>query len=258
MSAVRTDIRDGIARVVIDRPETRNALDSGTVADLTAAFERLGKDTACRVVILAGGGDRVFVSGGDVREFEEKLATPAGAMAYDEEIEKLHGTIRAMTKPVIARIQGFAIGGGCVLAVACDFRIVSEIAKFGIPIAKFGFMLSVPDTIRFAELVGVAAARRLLMTGEIIGADEALRVGLVDSVVPHGELDAATDALAETLARNSPFSIGATKRMLEDYAAGKWSVADGADHYERIFTSSDLKEGLRAFFEKRPPRFEGK
>jgi enoyl-CoA hydratase/carnithine racemase len=257
-SAVRTETEAGIARITIDRPETRNALDSGTVADLTRAVCALQDDPAVRVVILCGGGDRVFVSGADVREFKEKLATPDQAMAYDEEIEALHGAIRRMTKPVIAEIQGFAIGGGCVLAVACDFRFASDKGKFGIPIAKFGFMLSVPDTVRFAELVGLGAARRLLMTGEIIGAAEAERIGLVDRVVPHDRLRAETEAFARTLAQNSPLSIGATKEMLEDYAAWSWTVADGQKLYDRIFTSTDLKEGLSAFFEKRAPQFKGR
>lgn len=253
--AVSVESKDGVARVTIDRPEVRNALDGATVAELESALKDLSADRAVRVVVLRGGGDRVFVSGADVREFRDKLATPQGAQAYDEEIERMQAVIRSMPQPVIAEIQGFAIGGGCVLAVVCDFRISSDRGRFGIPVAKFGFMLSVLDTVRLAELVGLGHARRLLMTGNVIDAAEALRIGLVDEVVPHAELKAATAAMAATLAANAPLSIKATKQILEGHHAARLKVSDGARLYQELYASRDLKEGLDAFFEKRPPRF---
>ena len=252
--AVTVDTTDGIARVTIDRPEVRNALDGATVAELEGILKELAADKAVRVVILRGGGDRVFVSGADVREFRDKLATPEGAQAYDEEIERMQSVIREMPQPVIAEIQGFAIGGGCVLAVVCDFRISSDKGRFGIPIAKFGFMLSVLDTVRLAELVGLGHARRLLMTGTVIDAAEALRIGLVDEVA---RVQAATAAFAATLAANAPLSIKATKQILEEHRGTRLKVSDGEALYRELYSSRDLHEGLEAFFQKRPPRFSG-
>lgn len=248
---------EGVAWVTVNRPEVRNALDSATVRDLHSRLEALAADRAIRCVVLRGSGDRVFVSGADVREFRDKLATPAGARDYDEEIERMQSVIRLMPKPVIAEIQGAAIGGGCVLAVACDFRVTSTKGRFGIPIAKFGFMLSVIDTVRLADLVGLGPARRLLMTGVVIDAAEAHRIGLVDDVVEPEALEASTAALARVLAANAPLSLKATKHMLEQHYSRQAKLADGDRLYQEIYSSRDLTEGLNAFFEKRPPRFEG-
>lgn len=258
MWPINVDIKDYVARVTIDRPEVRNALDSATVRELEVTLKSLSCDNRVRVVILCGGGDSVFVSGADVREFRDKLATPEGALSYDEEIECMQSVIRMMPQPVIAEIQGHAIGGGCVLAVVCDFRISSARGKFGIPIAKFGFMLSVVDTIRLAELIGLGHARRLLMTGAVIDAVEAQRIGLVDEVVAHEDLRAATGRLAATLVANAPLSIKATKSILENHFSRKIEIGETEGLYRELYASSDLKEGINAFFEKRSPKFVGK
>jgi enoyl-CoA hydratase len=244
--------------VTISRVEVHNALDGATTLALERTLTTLAQDPAVRCLVLRGGGDRVFVSGGDVREFREKLATAEGARENDREIERMQAVIRAMAKPVIAQIQGYAIGGGCVLATVCDFRVASTRGRFGIPIAKFGFMLSVIDTVRLAELVGLGNARRLLMTGEVIDAAEAFRIGLVDRLVEPDELEAATAALAATLAANAPLSLKVTKQMLEAFHSRKLAIEDGDPWYREIYGSADLNEGLDAFFEKRKPRFEGR
>ena len=256
-NSVLVDRTDGVARVTISRPEVRNALDAATVGELERALKRLAEDRSVRCVIVRGAGDRVFVSGADVREFRDKLATPEGARAYDEEIERMQSVICAMPQPVIAQIQGFAIGGGCVLAVACDFRISSDKGRFGIPIAKFGFMLSPTDTVRLTKLVGLGQARRLLMTGIVIDAAEAHRIGLVDQVVDHDELEAATNAFAATLAANAPLSLRATKEILATLHAREPAIADGEHLYRALYASRDIVEGLDAFFEKRPASFKG-
>lgn len=255
--AVLVDCKDGVAWVTISRPEVRNALDAKTVCELEAHLKILADDRSIRCVILRGAGDRVFVSGADVREFRDKLATPEGALAYDQQIEQMQHVIRAMPKPVIAQIQGFAIGGGCVLAVACDFRIASTRGRFGIPIAKFGFMLSVLDTIRLAELVGLGQARRLLMTGAVIEAAEAHRIGLVDQVVEPEDLEETTREFAVNLAANAPLSLKATKQTLESLYSRQAAITDGDQLYKELYASEDLLEGLNAFFEKRPPNFKG-
>jgi enoyl-CoA hydratase len=254
---VLVDRKDGVAWVTISRPEVHNALDAHTVRQLESALREVADDAHVRCVVLRGAGDKAFVSGGDVREFRDKLSTAEGAREYDTEIEQMQIVIREMPKPVIAQIQGHAIGGGCVLAVACDFRIASTKAKFGIPIVRFSLMLSVLDTVRLAELVGLSQARRLLMTGAVIDSAEALRIGLIDQLVEPGALAGTTEVFAATLAANAPLSIKATKQMLENFYSRRLSIADGDRWYREIYTGGDLQEGLDAFFAKRKPNFKG-
>lgn len=255
--SVLVEQKGRVAWVTINRPEVHNALDSRTIHALEVGLRTVGKDPEVRCVVLRGAGEKVFVSGGDVREFREKLSTAEGAREYDIEVERMQAVIREMPKPVIAQIQGHAIGAGCVLAVCCDFRIASTKAKFGIPIAKFGFMLSVIDTVRLAELVGLAQARQLLMTGVVIDATVALKIGLVDQLVEPDALAEAAEALAITLAANAPLSIKATKQILETHYSRRLAIEDGDRWYKELYTSRDLQEGLDAFFAKRKPDFKG-
>lgn len=255
--SVLVEQKGRVVWVTISRPEVHNALDSHTIRVLEAQLRAVGEDPQVRCVVLRGAGEKVFVSGGDVREFREKLSTAHGARDYDIEVERMQAVIREMPKPVVAEIQGYAIGAGCVLAVCCDFRIASAKARFGIPIAKFGFMLSVLDTVRLAELVGLAQARRLLMTGVVIDASEALNIGLVDQLVEPGALAETTEALATTLAANAPLSIKATKQILETHYSRRLAIEDGDPWYKELYTSRDLQEGLDAFFGKRKPDFKG-
>jgi enoyl-CoA hydratase len=256
--AVLVERKEAVAWLTISRPEVCNALDLQTTFELERELDRLATDPTIRCVVMRGAGDRVFVSGADVREFRDKLTTSDGARAADAIIERMQARIRAMPMPVIAQIQGYAIGGGCALAVACDFRVASMKARFGIPIAKFGFMLSVIDTVRLAELIGLSQARRLLMTGEVVDAAEALRIGLVDQLVEPERLEQATAALAAMLTANAPFSLKATKQILENFYSRKLSIDDGDPWYREVYASGDLQEGLNAFFEKRKPIFEGR
>ncbi len=247
-----------VAWVTISRPEVRNALNVEVCERLALTVTALGQDPGIRVVVLRGAGDRVFVSGADVREFREKLATPDTALAYDETIEQLSRAIEAIPKPVVAMIQGHAIGSGCTLAMACDLRVASARARFGIPVAKIGLITSVPDTDRLVDLVGPSRARWLLMTGELITAEEALAIGLVNRVVPAAELETVTAALADTLAANAPLSLQATKQMVLRRRDQTAAVRDGARWYAEIFGSRDLQEGIDAFFDKRRPVFVGR
>jgi enoyl-CoA hydratase len=250
--------KDRVAWVTISRPEVHNALDGHTIRELEAALREVADDADVRCVVLRGAGEKVFVSGGDVREFRDKLSSAESARDYDVEIERMQAVIRDMAKPVIAQIQGYAIGGGCVLAVACDFRIASTKAKFGIPVARFGLMLSVLDSVRLAELVGLGQARRLLMTGAVIDAREAHRIGLIDQIVEADALMSTTEAFAATLAANAPLSIKATKQTLAAFYSRQLSIADGDPWYRELYTSRDVQEGIDAFFGKRSPQFEGR
>jgi enoyl-CoA hydratase/carnithine racemase len=250
--------RDGpVARLIVNRPDVRNALSLQITQRLAQEIGNLARDRAVRVLVLTGTGDRVFVSGADVREFREHLATPETALAYDAAAERLQSALREAPKPVIAMIQGHAVGSGTIVAASCDFRISVRTAKFGIPVAKFGFIAPVPDTLRLVQLVGPAKAKWLLMTGQLIEAPEAQAIGLVDQVVEPENLRATVDALAATLASNAPLTIKATKQMIETMTAPNASVASGAPWYAEIFRSRDFQEGLDAFFSKRKPEFHG-
>jgi len=251
--------REGaVAWVTVNRPEVRNALSLGVCRRLTGCFRELGAERAARAIVLRGAGEKVFISGADVREFREKLATPRDALAYDALPEELAEAIARAPQPVIALIQGYAVGSGCTVAMACDIRIASDRAKFGIPVAKIGLVPSVPDAARLVSLVGEARAKWLLMTGELIGADEALAAGLVNRVVPFDRLEAAGRETAEMLAANAPITVTSVKQMVDGVVRGRIrTVEDGAPWYQRIFTSRDFQEGIDAFFAKRKPVFRG-
>jgi enoyl-CoA hydratase len=246
-----------VARLIVNRPDVRNALSLQITQRLAQEIRDLARDRAVRVLVLTGAGDRVFVSGADVREFREHLATPEAALMYDAVAEQLQSALREAPQPVIAMIQGHAVGSGTIVAASCDFRIAVRTAKFGIPVAKFGFIAPVPDTLRLVQLIGPAKAKWLLMTGQLIEAPEAQTIGLVDQVVEPETLRATVEALAATLAANAPLTLKATKQMIETMTAPNASVASGAPWYAEIFRSRDFQEGLDAFFSKRKPEFHG-
>ena len=246
-----------VARLTVNRPEVRNALSLQVTQQLAQTVRDLSRDRTLRVLVLTGAGDRVFVSGADVREFREHLATPESALRYDAAAEQLQSALREAPQPVIAMIQGHAVGSGTIVAASCDFRIAVRTAKFGIPVAKFGFIAPVPDTLRLVQLVGPAKAKWLLMTGALIEAQEAQAIGLIDEVVAPEDLKSKVDALAATLAANAPLTIKATKQIIETMTAPSASVASGAPWYAEIFRSQDFKAGLDAFFDKRKPQFKG-
>jgi enoyl-CoA hydratase/carnithine racemase len=246
-----------VAWLIVNRPEVRNALSLQITQRLAQSIRDLARDRTVRVFVLTGAGDRVFVSGADVREFREHLATPEAALSYDAAAEQLQSALREVPQPVIAMIQGHAVGSGTIVAASCDFRIAVRKAKFGIPVAKFGFIAPVPDTLRLVQLLGPAKAKWMLMTGQLIEAPEAQAIGLIDQVVEPENIKATVDALAATLAANAPLTIKATKQMIENMTAPNASVASGAPWYGEIFRSRDFQEGLDAFFSKRRPEFHG-
>jgi enoyl-CoA hydratase/carnithine racemase len=249
--------RGPVAWLTVNRPKVRNALSLALTRSIGQALRSLSDDRAVRVFVLTGAGERVFVSGADVREFREHLATAESALDYDAAAEELQSALRAVPQPVIAMIQGHAVGSGCIVAASCDFRIAVRRAKFGIPVAKFGFIAPVPDTLRLVQLIGPAKAKWLLMTGRLIEAPEALAIGLVDQVVEPEALRGAVEDLAMTLAENAPLTLKATKQMIERLTGPSSDVRRGADWYREIFRSRDFQEGLDAFFAKRKPEFHG-
>jgi enoyl-CoA hydratase/carnithine racemase len=256
-SELLIDKRGAVAWLTVNRPQVRNALSLELTRSIAETLRSLSTDHATRVFVLSGAGDRVFISGADVREFREHLATPEAALKYDAAAEELQSALRAVPQPVIAMIGGHAVGSGCIVAASCDFRIAVRSAKFGIPVAKFGFIAPVPDTLRLVQLVGPAKAKWLLMTARLIEAPEALAIGLVDQVVEQDKLEAAVEDLAATLAENAPLTLKATKQMIENFTAPPSDVRRGDSWYREIFRSRDFREGLDAFFAKRKPEFHG-
>jgi enoyl-CoA hydratase len=249
--------RGPVAWLTVNRPEVRNALSLELTRRMAQTLRDLASDRTLRVFVLTGAGDRVFVSGADVNEFREHLATPEAALRYDAAAEQLQSALREVPQPVIAMIQGHAVGSGTIVAASCDFRLAVRTAKFGIPVAKFGFIATVPDTLRLVQLIGPAKAKWLLMTGTLIEALEARAIGLIDEVAEPERLRQRVDEVAATLAANAPLTIKATKQIIETLSAPTAAVASGAPWYSEIFRSRDFKAGLDAFFNKRKPEFTG-
>jgi enoyl-CoA hydratase len=242
--------RQGIAFVTINRPAVRNALNSATIAEIGSVFQQIKGDDTIRVAILTGAGDKAFVAGADINE----LATlaPVGGKEYALVGQAIFDSIERLGKPVIAAVNGYALGGGCELAMSCTFRIASENAMFGQPEVKLGLIPGYGGTQRLARLVGRGAASQILVTGEMINAAQALRLGLVNEVVPHTELMETAEAIAKKITGNAPLAV---KFCLD-------AVGQGMEFEAAMFglccATEDMREGTKAFLEKRAPNFRGK
>jgi enoyl-CoA hydratase len=252
------ETREGVAWVTVNRPDKLNALNDRLMDELSAAFEALETDDAVRGVVLTGSGEKAFVAGADIGELARQ--TPVQGQDRSRRGQRVLDRIEGLGKPVIAAINGFALGGGCELALACHVRVAAEGARLGTPEVKLGIMCGYGGTQRLARLVGRGRALELLLTGEMIDAQEALRIGLVNRVVPRERLLAESEALLRKMLANGPlslrFTLDAVSRGLEMPAAE--AMAFEATLFGLICTTEDMKEGTRAFLEKRPPKFQGR
>jgi enoyl-CoA hydratase len=249
--------RSPLAVVTVDRPKVLNALNVETLTELSEAFEELAADHEIRVILLAGAGDRAFVAGADIRELA--TLTPEEGRAFSLRGQGIFRRIETLGKPVIACIQGFALGGGCELAMACTLRLAAGNARLGQPEVKLGVMAGYGGTQRLTRLVGRGEGLKLLLTGAIIDAQEALRIGLVDEVLPVAELMQRAEALAKEIAANAPLAVAETMRVVDegfdlplDLALLRESVRFGG-----LCATADKNEGTQAFLEKRPPIWKG-
>lgn len=245
----------GVRRITINRPDKLNALNRVTLTELSVAFGQVREDDAVHVVVLAGAGDKAFVAGADISELQ--ALDPQQALAFSEAGQRLMRSIERLGKPVIARIQGFALGGGMELAMACHLRIASDKAQFGQPEIKLGLVPGFGGTQRLRRLAGAGAALALCLEGENIKAQRALELGVVTEVVAAGELDARVDALATRLAA---FSQPAMRAVLETVLEGGECPIDQGLAFESrafalLFAGADMREGTRAFLERRKPVF---
>jgi enoyl-CoA hydratase len=252
------ETREGITFVTVNRPDKLNALNDRTVEEIDAAFAAVAADPAVRGVILTGAGEKAFVAGADIAELSTQ--SPVDGKERSIRGQRVLDRIERLGKPVIAAVNGFALGGGCELAMACHVRIASENAKLGTPEVKLGIMCGYAGTQRLPRLVGKGRALEMLLTGEMVDAAEALRIGLVNRVVPREKLLAEAEGLMRKILANGPVSLRFTLEAVND---GLETGFDEAQRQEAtlfglICTTEDMKEGTKAFLEKRPARFQGK
>ena len=246
-----------VAVVTVNRPKVLNALNTATVVELRQVVDALAGDDEVRAVVLTGAGDRAFIAGADIAE----LATlsPVTAQVLARRGQALCDAMERMGKPVIAAINGYALGGGCEIAMACTLRLAAETARIGQPEIGLGLLPGYGGTQRLPRLVGAGRALELTLTGDPIPAAEAWRIGLVNRVVPPGDLAAEARALAGRLALQAPLAVRA---ILDAVREGmQMSLAGGCEHEAALFgvtaATGDWREGTRAFLEKRRPTFKG-
>jgi enoyl-CoA hydratase len=248
----------GIATVTVNRPEAMNALDLAHAEELRDRLEALAADEEARVVVLTGAGDRAFVAGADIKYMRE--LDVLGARRWGELGQRCALLLETMPKPTIASINGFALGGGCELALACDLRLASSTAKLGQPEVNLGVIPGWGGTQRLARVTTLGFAKDLVFTGRAVGAEEALRHGLVDAVHEPAELAAETRKLCETLVAKSPLALAYAKEAANHALQGDHSgnLETEARLFSMLFASEDQKEGMSAFVEKREARFSGR
>lgn len=249
-------VADRIATITVNRPDKLNALSTALIGELGAAIDEAVADDAVGGVILTGAG-RAFIAGADISELAGQ--TPMSALARSKRGQAIFGRYEQSPKPVIAAVNGFALGGGCELAMACHLRIAGEFAKFGQPEVKLGILPGYGGTQRLPRLVGTGRALQLLMTAEIIDANEAYRIGLVNKVVPNADLIATATAMLQQMMGNGPLAVRACIESVirgQDMSLGD-ALAFEAAHFGALSSTSDMKEGMAAFLGKRAPEFTG-
>jgi enoyl-CoA hydratase len=254
---IQFETKNQIGYITIDRPKVLNALNMQTMQDLHNAFELIKSDPTIRVVLLTGSGEKAFVAGADIGELSQH--SPVSAKAYTHRGQAIIDSIENLGKPVIACINGFALGGGCELAMACTMRIASENAKLGQPELKLGLIPGYGGTQRLPRLVGKGIALQLLLTGDMISSQEAHRIGLVNEVVPQAELIPRAEAIAAKIIANAPLAI---QYCIEAVNHGyDQPLAEGLFLEATLFgvccSTEDKNEGTKAFLEKRPAKFKG-
>lgn len=256
---ITTRIHNGIALLTLDRPEAMNSIDPESNQQLLATWEEVSRDEAIRVLVITGAGDRAFCTGADLKKTMPPAESPA-VQIYGNAATPANFGALSTTKPVIAAINGFALGGGLELALLADIRICSDNAQFGLPEVRVGSIPGAGGTQRLIRAVGSSDAMRMLLTGERINANEALRIGLVSQVVPLAELQDAAMAMARTIAGNAPLALTAVKHLA--MTGRELSLAAGLELERQAFgllrDTEDRLEGRRAFAEKRTPVFRGR
>lgn len=255
---ILTEKNDAAGIITINRPQVMNALNVETLTELCGAIEQMGADNTLRTIIITGAGEKSFVSGADIFAMTEMSEKDSESFARTG--HNLMNLIESVSKPVIAAVNGFALGGGTEIALACDIIYASENAKFGLPEVKLGIYPGFGGTQRLTQLIGIARAKELIFTGRIISALDACELGIVNRVVASSELMTEVLSLSDTISANGPLAIGMAKKLMND---GRNKTFAGAleneqKSFSKLFLSADRSEGMRAFLEKRKPVFNGK
>jgi enoyl-CoA hydratase len=250
--------RGAIRRITVNRPEKLNALNAATLDALSQAFEQAANDPAVRVVVLTGAGQKAFVAGADIAEMAD--LRPTEARDFSLRGQRLMRRIETLPKPVIGMINGFALGGGLELAMACHLRIAADSAKLGQPEINLGLIPGFGGSQRLLRLAGRAAALELCLLGAPIGAERALQLGIVNRVVPAAELEAETGKLAEQLSNAAPLALRGALDIIN--VGGECGIEEGLQYesaqFGLMFATDDMREGTRAFLERRKPEFAGR
>lgn len=250
--------KDSVAWIVINRPDKRNALNRATRLEMARALEDAQSDSGIRVLILSGAGDKSFISGSDLTELANFTPLEMGRFMATLG-QRFYTRFEQLEKPVIAMINGLCLGAGLELALACDIRIASESARFGQPEILIGIIPGGGGTQRLSRLVGIGKAKELILTGKMIDASEALRIGLVNQVTPADQLQETVESLAQAISKQSPLTVEWAKRAIN---TGQDTSLSTGLAYEALvecllFSTEDRKEGMKAFLEKRKPQFKG-
>ncbi len=258
--AINLELKDnGVWVLTIQRPEAMNALNAQVLNDMADALRQIGEMSYenTRALVITGSGEKAFVAGADIKEISE--LNESQAMAFSQRGQSIFHELNLLKIPVIAAVNGFALGGGLELALGCDFIYASENAKFGLPEVGLGLIPGFGGTVRLARAVGIRKAREMTYTGDMISASEALALGLVSKLVPQGELMTAVMKTVVTILNRGPIAVAAAKRSInESYELNiDEAQKNEAQHFANLFTTEDVREGTHAFIEKRKPVFKG-
>lgn len=253
-----TELQDGTMIITVNRPEKMNALNKDVIEEIGKAIDEANQNAAVKTIILTGAGEKAFVAGADISEFTALDATGGAALAQKGQ-EHVFNKIENSSKPVIAAVNGFSLGGGCELAMACHFRVASENAKFGQPEVNLGLIPGYGGTQRLTQLIGKGKTMELMMTGDMIGAEDAKNLGLVNHVFASADLLGETKKIAQKIQTKAPLAIAAIIECVNEATkADTHGFSNEINRFGKLFATEDMKEGVGAFLEKRKAIFKGK
>ena len=249
---------DGILTITIQRPQALNALNAEVIKQLAEAIDRAQTDSEVKTIVITGSGDKAFVAGADIKEFADYSGKEGKALAQQGQ-DSLFNRIERSSKPVIAAVNGFALGGGLELALACHIRIASDNARMGLPEVSLGVIPGYGGTQRLPQIVGKGKAMEMILSAKMMGANDAAACGLVNAVVPPGDLLETAHNMARSIMKNSPRAVAtAIQAVLAAYEDGINGFQEEINCFGASFETDDFKEGTQAFIEKRKPTFSGK